>query len=475
MRAIVIGSGPNGLSAAITLARARLDVTVLESEETIGGGMRSAPLTLPGFTHDICSAIHPMGVASPFFNSLPLTQPPQDLVWIQPDAPLAHPLEAGTAVVLERSVDATADGLGADAGAYRKLFAPLVEHWDTLLPTLLAPIIPPQHPLRLARFGMKALWSAAHLARSRFANDRARALFAGMAAHSVIPLDAMASASFGLVLGMAGHAVGWPLPRGGSQRIARALASCLERLGGRILTGHAATRDDIADADAVMFDLTPHEVLRIGHERLHPRYARRLGKYRWGPASFKMDWALSQPIPWKAAECRRAGTVHVGGTLDEIARSERDAWEGRASERPFVLLAQQSLFDDTRAPSGRHTAWAYCHVPFGCDVDMTARIEAQIERFAPGFRDVVLARHVYTPGDFSAYNRNYHGGDVVGGANTFLQTLGRPMLSLDPYRMHTIGKERWFICSASTPPGGGVHGMCGYNAARSALEALGES
>ena len=455
-RAIVVGSGPNGLAAAITLARAGLDVTVLEAGATIGGGMRSEQLTLPGFTHDVCSAIHPMAVASPFFRSLPLHQ--YGLEWIHPSAPLAHPLDDGTAVVLDRSLTATASALGPDGSAWRSLFAPL---------------LPPRHPFTMARFGLTALRSADALARARFRDERARALFAGMAAHSVVPLTARASASFGLVLGMTAHAGGWPIPRGGSAAIANALAECLEAAGGKIETGFPVkSAGDVGNADVVIFDLTPHELLKITAERLAPRYRRRLGRYRFGPASFKVDWALSEPIPWRAAECRRAGTVHVGGGLDDIARSERDAWDGRHCERPFVLVAQQSLFDATRAPAGKHTAWAYCHVPHGSKEDMTARIESQIERFAPGFRDIILGRHVFTPLDFQRYNANYFGGDVVGGANDFRQTLARPVLALHPYRLRTIGGERWYICSASTPPGGGVHGMGGYHAARSALRSL---
>ena len=413
--------------------------------------MRSAELTLPGFTHDVCSAIHPMAVASPFFRSLPLHQ--YGLEWIHPPAPVAHPLDDGSAVVLERSLTATVSALGADGRAWQRLFAPLLNAGDRLLEAILAPLLPPKHPFTLARFGLTALRSADGLARARFMDERARALFAGMAAHSVIPLTARASASFGMVLGMTAHAGGWPIARGGSGAIAGALAGCLEASGGRIETDyHVKNPGDVGTADVVIFDLTPHELLRITAERLETRYRRRLGRYRFGPASFKVDWALSEPIPWRAAECRRAGTVHVGGVLDDIARSERDAWEGRHCERPFVLVAQQSLFDATRAPAGKQTAWAYCHVPHGSTEDMTARIEAQIERFAPGFRDIVLARHVFTPRDFHRYNANYFAGDVVGGANNFTQTLARPVLALDPYRLRTIGSERWYICSASTPP-----------------------
>ncbi len=433
--------------------------------------MRSAELTLPGFTHDVCSAIHPMAVASPFFRSVPLTD--FGLEWIHPDAPLAHPLDDGTAAVLAHSLDNTAGSLGRDARAYRRLFAPLVEQNEKLLDAILEPLIPPRHPFRLAHFGLSALRSASGLARSKFLDDPARALLAGMAAHSVIPMTALGSASFGLVLGMTGHLGGWPIPRGGSGAIARALAAYAQSLGVQIVTDHRVTRaNELDDADIVMFDLTTRELLAIGADRLAAGYRRRIGKYRYGPAAFKMDWALSEPIPWRAPECRRAGTVHVGGTLAEIARSERDAWDGRDSPQPFVILAQPSLFDDTRAPAGKHTAWAYCHVPSASAADATERIEAQIERFAPGFRDIILARHRITPAGFEQYNANYVDGDVVGGANTLMQTLARPVLAFDPYRVHTRGRERWFICSAATPPGGGVHGMGGYNAARRAVETL---
>lgn len=471
-RAIIVGSGPNGLAGAIALAQAGLDVTVLEAEDTIGGGTRSAELTLPGFTHDVCSAIHPMAVASPFFRSLQLER--YGLEWIHPSAPVAHPLDDGSAVLLERSVDATADALGPDSHAYRELFGPLVEHSNRLFDALLQPMIPPRHPIALARFGLSAIRSASGLSCARFRGEHARALFAGIAAHSLLPLTATGSASFGLVLGIAGHAWGWPVPRGGSQRIADALAAHLKSLGGSIVTGkRVIDAGEFSGADAVMFDTSPRVLESIAADRLRPRYRRRLLRYRAGPAAFKMDWALTAPIPWRAKECARGGTVHVGGTLEEIAAGEREVAEGRHPERPFVLLAQSSLFDDTRAPRGQHTAWAYCHVPNGSTFDMASRIEAQIERFAPGFREIILARHVTTPADLERHNANYTGGDVVGGANDLRQVIARPMLALDPYRIpvrHAHGE--WLICSGSTPPGGGVHGMCGFNAARSALKRL---
>jgi phytoene dehydrogenase-like protein len=468
-RAIVVGSGPNGLAAAITLAQAGLEVTVFEAEETIGGGSRSAELTLPGFTHDVCSAIHPMGVASPFFNSLPLAR--YGLTWIHPSAPLGHPLDDGSAVVLQRSLEATAITLGKDGRAYRRLFGPLVAESTTLLDALLVPLIPPRHRFALARFGLTAIRSAEGLARSRFRGEAARALFAGIGAHSLLPLDATASASFALVLGMAGHSFGWPLPRGGAQAIPDALAAHLSSLGGSIVTGYRVVdADELGAAEIVMFDTSPRQLVEIAGDRLPPRYRAKLLRYKYGPAAFKLDWALAEPIPWSAAECRGAGTVHVGGTLGEIAAGERDVAHGQHPARPFVLLAQPSVFDETRAPAGRHTAWAYCHVPNRSTVDMTERIEAQVERFAPGFRDLILERRVTTPADLERHNANYIGGDIVGGANTLWQTIARPTLSWNPYAVPVRG---WYLCSASTPPGGGVHGMSGFNAARSALRSLG--
>ncbi len=464
-RAIVVGSGPNGLSAAIVLAQAGLDVTVLEAEDTIGGGMRSAELTLPGFVHDVCSAVHPMAVASPFFTSLPLAA--HGLQWIEPPAEVAHPLDDGTAVLLERSIDTTADALGADANAYRKLFTPLVENSGVLFDSVLAPLFPPKHPIAMAHFALDALRSASGLAHAYFRGERAKALFAGIAGHAILPLDAMASASFALVLGMAGHVVGWPFPRRGSQSIADALAARLESLGGRIQTDRLVVdHRELAGADIVMFDVVPRTLMKIAGERLPENYRHRLQGFRHGPAVFKLDWALSAPIPWRAAECARAATVHLGGAFAEIARAEAQVANGEHAEHPYIILVQPSLFDDTRAPQGQHTAWAYCHVPNGSTEDMTDRIERQIERFAPGFRDVILARRATGSVEFERHNANYVGGDIVGGANDLLQTLARPIFSLHPYRIPVPG---WFLCSASTPPGGGVHGMAGYHAATAAL------
>jgi phytoene dehydrogenase-like protein len=460
---IVVGSGPNGLAAAITMARAGRSVLVREAQGTIGGGTRSASLTLSGFIHDVCSAVHPLAVASPFFQSLPLAE--HGLEWIHPPAPLAHPLDDGTAVMLERTVEATLETLGPDAAAYRELMDPLVAQWDQLKTELLGPLRLPRRPFALARFGLRALRSARGLAESRLKGERARALFAGIAAHSMLPLERIPSAAVGLVLGIAGHAVGWPVPRRGSQSIARALASYLRSLSGEIITGApVGSLDELPSARAVLCDLTPRQLLRFAGHRLPPAYKQKLERYRYGPAAFKLDWALDGPIPWKAAECSRAGTVHLGGSLAEIALSEREPWAGKPADKPFVLLAQPSLFDPTRAPAGKHTAWAYCHVPNGSTFDMTQRIEDQVERFAPGFRDRILARSVMPPAELERHNANLVGGDINGGVQDLWQIFSRPTL-----RLYSTPVKGLFICSSSTPPGGGVHGMCGYFAARTAL------
>jgi phytoene dehydrogenase-like protein len=451
--AVVIGSGPNGLTAAILLARAGYAVTVHEGAETIGGGARSAELTLPGFVHDVCSAIHPMAASSPCFEQFPLAA--HGLEWVHPDAPLAHPLDDGTAVMLERSLDATAKGLGRDGGRWRSFFGTLVERWSELRHDVLAPILHvPRHPVLLARFGVPALLPASTLARGLFRGERARALFAGIAAHSVMPLEAAASAAIGIVLATMGHAVGWPVARGGSQRIADALAGYLRSLGGEIRTGSRVTT--LPSVGIVMADVTPRQLLRLGD--WPGAFHESLTSFRYGPGVFKVDWALKGPIPWRAPECGRAATVHLGGTLDEIAQ-----WERSYTGRPFMLVAQQSLFDPTRAPAGAHTAWAYCHVPNGSSVDMTAAMEAQMERFAPGFRGCVLARHTMGPADVERRNANVVGGDIGGGALDLPQLLFRPTPSL--YR---TPKRGVFLCSSSTPPGGAVHGMCGYYAVRAA-------
>lgn len=467
--AVIVGAGPNGLAAAITLALAGRSVAVFEAHGTVGGGMRSAELTLPGFVHDICSAVHPLGAASPFFRSLPLER--YGLEWIQPPAPLAHPLPEGPAVLLERSIEQTATRLGDhDGSAWRRLMEPLTRDWELIARAFLGPLRPltlASHPLALGRFGAQALLPATLLARSQFRSEAARALFAGMAAHALLPLEQPPSAAFGLMLGASAHAVGWPIARGGSQRIANVLAAYLCDLGGDIFTSAPVdTLDALPSARAILCDVTPRQLLRLAGRRLPASYAAALRRYRYGPGSFKVDYALDGPVPWADPACLRAGTVHLGGTLAEIAAGERAVARGETPERPLTLVAQQSLFDPTRAPAGKHTLWAYCHVPHGSSVDMTARIEAQIERFAPGFRERVLARHISGPADLERYNANYIGGDINGGLQNMGQLFTRPTLALDPYRTPAEGL---YICSSSTPPGGGVHGMCGYWAAQSAL------
>lgn len=465
----IVGSGPNGLAAAITLARAGHTVSVYEANDTVGGGARSAELTLPGFVHDVCSAVHPLALASPFFRTVPLAD--HGMAWIHPPAALAHPLDDGTAIMLERSIDATARGLGSDAAAYRRLMGPFAAGWDALGTSILGPPLRlPRHPLALARFAAYALLPARWLAERLFRQDRARALFAGVAAHSLLSLDQPLSASFGLVLGVLAHVVGWPIARRGSQRIADALADYLRSLGGKIFTGRRVESiDQLSAARAVLFEVTPRQLLRIAGNRLPAFYRSRLARYRYGPGVFKLDYALDGPIPWKAAECLRAATVHVGGDLAEIAASERAVNQGKIAEHPFVLVTQPSLFDSTRAPKGKHTAWVYCHVPRGSSVDMTARIEAQIERFAPGFLSRILARHALSPAALEKHNPNCIGGDISGGVHDFRQFFARPALRVDPYSTPARGI---YLCSASTPPGGGVHGMCGYHAACSALRQL---
>jgi phytoene dehydrogenase-like protein len=457
--AVVVGSGPNGLAAAITLARAGRSVLVLEAEDVLGGGLRSAELTRPGFIHDRCATIFPFGVASPFFNSLPLGD--------HPPAPLAHPLDDGSAVMLEQSVDETARGLAADAAAYRRLMGPLVAWAEALFGDVLAPFHLPRHPLLLARFGLRAVYSARGLARRWFQGKRARALLAGLAGHAILPLGRPLSAAVAVVLAVAGHAAGWPVARGGSGQVAAALASYLRSQGGQIVTGRrVCSLGELPRTRAILFDVAPRSLLAIGGERFPAGYCRALRRYRHGPGVCKVDWALDGPIPWQAGECARAATVHLGGTFEEIAAAELAVWKGEHPERPFVLLAQQSLFDPTRAPAGQHTGWAYCHVPSGSTFDMTARIEAQVERFAPGFRDRILARHITTPGDLERHNANLVGGDISGGVMDLGQLFTRPAARLDPYSTPAKGI---YLCSASTPPGPGVHGMCGYFAARSAL------
>ncbi|MBA2568738.1 MAG: NAD(P)/FAD-dependent oxidoreductase [Actinobacteria bacterium] len=470
--AIVIGSGPNGLAGAVTLARAGLDVVVHEEQPTIGGGTRSAELTLPGFVHDLCSAIHPLARLSPFFRGVDL-----QLDWVELDIQTAHPFDDGTAVVLHRDVAETARSLGTDERAYRRLFEPVVEHWAAVEPVLVGPYPPPPGrvlamlralgPRGAAYSARLALASARSVAEKTFSTPQGRALFAGNAAHSMLPLEMRPSGGFGYALMLLGHVYGWGFPRGGSQRIADGLLARLRDLGGEVRTSSPV--DELPVADVVLADVMPGDLLRMAAGRFPARYARALERYRHGPAAFKLDWALDGPIPWRAEECRHAATVHLGGTLEEIAASESGPWTGRHAERPFVLLAQHSIFDDTRAPAGKHTAWAYCHVPNGSTEDMTERIEAQVERFAPGFRELVLARSVKSPADFEEGNRNLVGGDINGGAPDLAQLFFRPVRKPVPYRTPLKGV---YLCSSATPPGGGVHGMCGYAAAEVALRDL---
>jgi phytoene dehydrogenase-like protein len=461
--AVVIGGGPNGLSAGIELARAGKSVILVERAVTIGGGARTAPLTLPGFLHDVCSAVHPLAASSPFFQSLPLGR--HGLEWIQPRYALAHPFDDGTAAILERSLAATAAGLGVDAAAYRSLIGPLADRWTALVGDVLAPLHWPAAFTATGRFGWHALGSARSLAERRFSTRAARGLFAGLAAHAMLPLEQPLSAAAGLVLAAAAHAVGWPFARGGSQHIADALGAHFIELGGSIETGREIrSLNDVPAARAVLCDVTPRQLVRMAGDRLGRRFQRRLSAYRYGMGAFKIDWALSAPIPWAAAACREAGTVHVGGTLDEIAASERAAYEGRAIERPFVLLAQPTTVDSSRAPAGRHVAWGYCHVPHGSALDMTDRIEQQIERFAPGFGNLILARSVRDPAALERDNPNRIGGDINGGVLDLRQLFTRPT-----WRAYATPRRDLYLCSASTPPGGGVHGLCGFFAARAAL------
>jgi phytoene dehydrogenase-like protein len=462
--AIVIGSGPNGLAAAIVIAQTGRKVLVLEAADTIGGGCRSGALTLPGFVHDICSAVHPFAVASPFFRTLPLAS--HGLEWIEPEAMVAHPFDDGRAAMVFRSVEQTAAALGVDDAAYRERFTSLVDDWPRLEGAVLGPLRWPRHPLVLAAFGFRALGAAEPFARRVFVGEAARGLFAGMAAHSMLPLDTRPTAGAGLVLATMAHIAGWVMPRGGSQRIADALAAHLRSLGGEIQTGVTVESvDQLPAARAVLCDVSPRPLLRMAGHRFPASYTRALERYRYGMGVFKVDWALDAPIPWRNPDCARAGTVHLGGTLEDIAASEREAWNGRHHERPFVLLAQPSLFDPSRAPQGRHVAWGYCHVPHGSGVDMTDRVEQQIERFAPGFRDRVLARAIMGPRDLERHNANLVGGDIAAGVMDLWQTFKRPT-----WRTYSTPVRGLYICSASTPPGVGVHGMCGYFAAHRALE-----
>jgi phytoene dehydrogenase-like protein len=463
--AVVVGSGPNGLAAAILLQQNGLSVLVLEGKETIGGGLRSAELTLPGYIHDICSAIHPLAVASPFFKELPLSD--HGLEFIFPEIAAAHPFDNGSAAIIKKSVQETARLLGADEQAYMDLMQPLVRDWSSIIPDILGPLHYPKHPFAFTRFGLEAITSAMHLTK-RFKTPEAKGLIAGMAAHSIQPLTNIATSATALVLMTLAHSDGWPIPKGGSNQIANALASYFISIGGKIETNiYVQSLEQLPSAHAILLDVTPRQLLQIAGHLFSPLYKWQLERYRYGMGVFKVDWALNAPIPFTAKECKAAGTVHIGNTITEIADYEQQIWNGKHPEKPFVLLAQPSLFDPSRAPQGKHTAWAYCHVPNGSEKDMTEAIENQVERFAPGFRDTILAKHAMNTGQMEAYNPNYIGGDINGGAFDIGQLFTRPVLRLSPYKTSAKGI---YICSSSTPPGGGVHGMCGYHAAKRALK-----
>lgn len=466
--AVVVGSGPNGLSAAVALAQGGASVLVLEAAEEIGGGTRTAELTLPGYRHDVCSAVHTTGILSPFLRSLPLEE--HGLRWILPEASVAHPLDGQPAVMMWRSVERTCDELGADASSYRALVSPFLDEPERFFRDVLAPLGWPSDPLLFMRFGLNAMWPATAFAKWRFQQSRARAMFAGCAGHSILPLNKMFTAALGMIFAIAGHVEAWPVAAGGSEAIPRALASLLCALGGEIRTGAYVTSGrELPSARVYLFDTSPEQLSSIAGDALPRGYRRRLGRYRYGPGAFKLDWALDGPIPWQDPRCLEASTVHLGGTLEEIAASEAEMFHGRHSRRPYVLLCQQSQLDPTRAPGGKHTGYAYCHVPGGSAVDMTEAIENQVERFAPGFKQRILARHRMNAHDFQRYNPNYVGGAITGGTADVFQLFTRPVARLDPY---STPNPRVFICSASTPPGGGVHGMCGYYAAKHALARL---
>lgn len=466
--AVVIGSGPNGLSAAVELARNGKSVLVVEAADTIGGGTRTSQLTLPGFKHDFCSAVHPMGILSPFWNDLPLKE--HGLTWITPEASIAHPLDGEPAVVISKSIEETAESLGKDGKAWKRMVTPLMKHGKGLLKDALGPLSIPKNPISFALFGVQGALPATLYSKLRFRSERGRALFAGCAGHSVLPLSKPFSGAVGLIFAITAHLENWPVAAGGSEAITQSLASYFQSLGGEIKTGSTVENlDQLPTSDAILFDTGPDQLASIAASALPHRYKQRLNKYNYGPGVFKLDWALDGPIPWADSNCLKASTVHVGGTLLEIAQSEYDAWHGRHSNTPYLIVCQQSQFDPSRAPEGQHTGYAYCHVPNDSIIDMTMRIENQIERFAPGFKDRILARHKTSTQDFHTYNRNYVGGAITGGAADITQLFTRPVARFDPY---STPNPKLFICSHSTPPGGGVHGMCGYHAAQSALRQI---
>ena len=467
--AVIVGSGPNGLTAGIVLSAHGLRVKIIEARDTPGGGLRSGALTLPGYIHDHCSAVHPIGDLSPVFKALGLER--YGLEWCHSEVSAAHPLESGDAVLLQRSLEATAADLGRDRDRYLNTLGPLLENFDRILKDVLEPPGFNKAFVPLARFGSKGLFPASALANCLFRDERAKALFAGCAAHSILPLDMLGTAAVGLIFLLAGHKADWPIAKGGSGEIAKALVRAFEHAGGEIECGREVlTFSELPKASLYLFDLSPDQLMRINKDQLPPRYCKQLQHYRYGPAVFKIDYALSEPIPWQDSRCGGASTVHVGGTMDEIKQSERDAWDGRPNDNPFVMVCQQSHFDGSRAPEGKATGYAYCHVPFGSKMDRVDAIEKQIERFAPGFRDCIIQRHTMTPRDLELYNPSNFGGTITGGAATISQLLFRPAFRFDPY---STPNKRIFICSHATPPGGGVHGMCGFNAARSVLKRLG--
>jgi phytoene dehydrogenase-like protein len=466
--AVVIGSGPNGLAAAITLSNAFNSVLLLEGRDTIGGGVRSTELTLPGFVHDLCAAVLPLAISSSFFGRLDLA--PYNLEWIQPEIPLAHPFEDGSALFLHRSLEVTRDALGDDGKAYQHLLTPLVENHEKLLADILRPLHIPKHPLFMARFAMKAMNSARGLAETTFRHDKTHALFAGLAAHAMIPLEKPLTAAFAMVLATLAHAVGWPIVKGGSQNLVDALSGYFKKSGGKIETGRfISSFDQLPKAKYYVFDMTPRQLLNVAGLGLSDDYRTKLGRFRYGPGVHKVDWALKEPIPWKADICRKAGVVHLGNSFEEISASLRQINKGKMPASPFVVLAQQSLFDPTRAPVDRHTAWAYCHVPHGSSEDVTRCIEDKIERYAPGFKEVILAKSAMTARAMEGYNPNYVGGDINGGVQDVFQLYTRPVVSFFPYR---TSARNIFICSSSTPPGGGVHGLCGYYGAKDLLKTI---